>query len=83
MGTIFLSFNFRYSKFSRRQWDGLIKAWKLQIHAWNASSKESEETFPVVDEWTAPIKEEIKEEPEKKPKRSFSFKWSDEPEDKD
>ena len=23
-------------KYSRRQWDGLIKAWKLQIHAWNA-----------------------------------------------
>lgn len=27
---------FRYVKYSRRQWDGLIKAWKLQIHAWNA-----------------------------------------------
>ena len=26
----------RYVKYSRRQWDGLVKAWKLQIHAWNA-----------------------------------------------
>jgi len=23
-------------KYSRRQWDGLVKAWKLQIHAWNS-----------------------------------------------
>jgi len=21
--------------YSRRQWDGLVKAWKLQIHQWN------------------------------------------------
>ena len=24
---------------SRRQWDGLIKAWKLQIHQWNGNGK--------------------------------------------
>ena len=28
--------NYRYVTYSRRQWDGLIKAWKIQIHAWNA-----------------------------------------------
>ena len=26
-------------QYSRRQWDGLIKAWKLQVHAWNADGK--------------------------------------------
>ena len=33
MSSSFLSRNLKYS---RRQWDGLIKAWKLQIHSWNA-----------------------------------------------
>ena len=39
----------KYVKYSRRQWDGLIKAWKLQIHNWNA--KEDTDVFKGVDEW--------------------------------
>ena len=31
----FISFSDKSIKYSRRQWDGLIKAWKLQIHSWN------------------------------------------------
>lgn len=47
-------------KYSRRQWDGLIKAWKLQIHAWNSKGDnyhdytvgefKSEDVFPI-DTW--------------------------------
>ena len=40
----------RYVKYSRRQWDGLIKAWKLQIHAWNA--KGDDPNFSI-GEWKA------------------------------
>jgi len=36
-------------KYSRRQWDGLIKAWKLQIHSWNA--KGDTDVFQKIDEW--------------------------------
>lgn len=36
-------------KYSRRQWDGLIKAWKLRIHAWNANGES--DVFETVDEW--------------------------------
>jgi len=38
-------------KYSRRQWDGLVKAWKLQVHGWNANTKESDKTFPKVGKW--------------------------------
>ena len=31
---------------SRRQWDGSIKAWKLQLHAWYNTVKEAKE-FPI------------------------------------
>ena len=27
----------KHRKFSRRQWDGLIKHWKIRIHEWNVS----------------------------------------------
>ena len=27
----------KYQKYSRRQWDGLVKAWKKQVHDWNNS----------------------------------------------
>ena len=33
--TLYASFSDKSIKYSRRQWDGLIKAWKLQIHSWN------------------------------------------------
>jgi hypothetical protein len=39
----------RNIKYSRRQWDGLIKAWKLQIHSWNA--KGDTDVFQKIDEW--------------------------------
>ena len=39
----------RNLKYSRRQWDGLIKAWKLQIHSWNA--KGDTDVFQKIDEW--------------------------------
>ena len=42
-------FFFRYVKYSRRQWDGLIKAWKLQIHVWNAKIGESESVTTTND----------------------------------
>merc|ERR1712203_807160 len=54
-------------KYSRRQWDGLIKAWKLQIHNWNA--KGDTDVFQGVDEWKSkdddPILGPRKEEEEK------------------
>merc|ERR1712018_762367 len=34
-------------KYSRRQWDGLIKAWKLQIHSWN----QDKHSYPV-EKWS-------------------------------
>ena len=33
-------------KHSRRQWDGSIKAWKLQLYAWYATMNETKE-FPI------------------------------------
>ena len=27
----------KYQKYSRRQWDGLVRAWKKQVHDWNNS----------------------------------------------
>lgn len=50
-------------KYSRRQWDGLVKAWKLQIHAWNARNDfsigdwESVPTGTDVTKDTEPIEE--------------------------
>ena len=46
---IFLLPVHRNVKYSRRQWDGLIKAWKLQIHSWNA--KGDTDVFQKIDEW--------------------------------
>ena len=46
---IFLLLIHRNVKYSRRQWDGLIKAWKLQIHSWNA--KGDTDVFQKIDEW--------------------------------
>ena len=36
---MFLKILFLYSLYSRRQWDGMIKAWKLQIHQWGRNGK--------------------------------------------
>merc|ERR1711874_963489 len=78
-------------KYSRRQWDGLIKSWKLRIHAWNANGES--DVFETVDEWKNqdPILGE--EDPTKTKKEnsskkeesstSFSFNWSDEVEEQE
>lgn len=73
-------------KYSRRQWDGLIKAWKLQIHNWNA--KGDTDVFQGVDEWKSKDDDPIlgpRKEEEEKPltkkettSRSFTFNWSEE-----
>ena len=75
----------RNVKYSRRQWDGLIKAWKLQIHNWNA--KEETDVFQGVDEWKSkeddPILGPMKDEEEKSvtkkeaSSRSFTFNWNE------
>ena len=83
---IFFSFFYRNVKYSRRQWDGLIKAWKLQIHNWNA--KGDTDVFQGVDEWKSKDDDPIlgpRKEEEEKPltkkettSRSFTFNWSEE-----
>lgn len=79
-------------KYSRRQWDGLIKAWKLQIHAWNAKGT-NEEDFLVVDEWKEGDENESKPEEEEEEEddldsskataRSFTFSWCDDVEEEE
>jgi len=80
-------------KYSRRQWDGLIKAWKLRIHAWNANGES--DVFETVDEWKNhdPIlgvaeEDSIKTKKENSTKKeesstSFSFNWSDDVEEQE
>jgi len=78
-------------KYSRRQWDGLIKAWKLRIHAWNANGES--DVFEAVDEWKSedPILGSNKEDSVKtkegtsikKEEPSFSFTWSDDVEEQE
>ncbi len=36
-------------KYSRRQWDGLVKSWKLQLHAWDSQHKEGEDF--TIESW--------------------------------
>ena len=39
--------------FSRRQWDGLVKAWKIRLHSWeNPPSRESQ-SEPVSESETS------------------------------
>ena len=81
----------RNIKYSRRQWDGLIKAWKLRIHAWNANGES--DVFEAVDEWKSedPILGSNKEDSVKtkegtsikKEEPSFSFTWSDDVEEQE
>jgi len=79
-------------KYSRRQWDGLIKAWKLRIHAWNKDG--DSDVFETVDEWKPedPILgvtekgDSTKTKLEKSTKNeesSFSFNWSDDVEEQE
>ena len=76
---------FRYVKYSRRQWDGLIKAWKLQIHAWNARNDFSIgewESVTTGNDVTKEVEEQSKEVEEnedddlKEP--ATKFNWCDE-----
>ena len=82
----------RNVKYSRRQWDGLIKAWKLRIHAWNKDG--DSDVFETVDEWKPedPILgvtekgDSTKTKLEKSTKNeesSFSFNWSDDVEEQE
>lgn len=32
----------KYRKYSRRQWDGLVKAWKKSLHRWNPEGHRSD-----------------------------------------
>jgi len=82
-------------KYSRRQWDGLIKSWKLRIHAWNANGES--DVFETVDEWknqdpilgvTEEEEDSTKTKKENSIKKeesstSFSFNWSDEVEEQE
>merc|ERR1719367_1758967 len=77
-------------KYSRRQWDGLIKAWKLQIHSWNA--EKDSDVFQGVDEWKNkdeddPIlgssRDVTQSNKQTKPSRSFQFNWSEEVDDEE
>lgn len=84
----------KYKQYSRRQWDGLVKAWKLQIHAWNAegaaSSPEKDVKFPVVEEWNNDEKAEEEKDDEssdskyrKRTERSFDYSWCEVLDDSD
>lgn len=52
----------KYDKFSRRQWDGLVKAWKRRLHSWDNPSRDSQ-SEPVSEnetsfDWSQDVEEE-------------------------
>lgn len=65
----------KYVKYSRRQWDGLVKAWKLQIHAWDSGELKD----PGAKKSDSPRKQNSKKQKKmKNEERSFEFDWSEE-----
>ena len=88
---------FRYVKYSRRQWDGLIKAWKLQIHAWNARNDFSigewesvttgndvtKEEDEIKKEDLNEVKEDGEDEEEDLKEPVTKFNWCDEIEEEE
>lgn len=64
----------KHVKYSRRQWDGLIRAWKLQLHAWNAKGGQHRHDF-TIETWNNVIAEQKEKEKEK---GSLTLDWSEE-----
>ena len=56
--------NHSYCSFSRRQWDGLIKAWKKRIHSWDNPTPSGESQSEPVSEseasfdWSQDVEDE-------------------------
>ena len=62
----------KYKKFSRRQWDGLVKNWKQEIHTTVAALEKAEMKFAENEVKT------VNEEVWKVEKMSFEMSWAEE-----
>ena len=73
-------------KYSRRQWDGLVKAWKLQVHAWNAKNDFSIGEWESVTTGTDVTKvdpENAKDDEVEQQEPVAKFNWCDEIEEEE